>query len=68
MIQQGKQTFNKKKQLRVLFYHKEDEKLQKEQNRILIWNTQLTIWALVFTIIAALSQIFQNIIDLYIKR
>jgi hypothetical protein len=62
--QKGKQLFDKKRNLRILLYQQEDKELQKEQNKILVRNTTITIWALVFAVLGALFQFIQNIIDL----
>ena len=65
---QGKQIVDKKKNLRILFYHQEDKKLQQEQNRILMWNTKLAVWATIFTILGALFQLTQNLIDYFLLK
>jgi len=68
MIQQGKQIYDKKRNLRILFYQKEDKKLQEEQNQLLRWNTNLTVWATIFGAGAFLAQVIQVVVDIILKK
>ena len=44
-------------------YQREDKELQKEQNRILMWNTKLAIWATIFAALAFMAQCFEVLVS-----
>jgi len=65
---QGQQVYDKNRKLKILLYHREDKKLQEEQNRILRVNTALAWVATIAGIGAFLAQVIQVIVDIILQK
>lgn len=63
MLIKGEQRYDKDKKLKILLYQQEDKELQQVQNKILVRNTNLTIWAVVFGGLAFLAQIAEVVVS-----
>jgi hypothetical protein len=58
----GEQMIDKKKNIRILLYQKEDIKLQEKQNDLIKFNTKITIILGAGAIIAQLIEVLINLI------
>jgi hypothetical protein len=67
-IQQGEQKIDKKNNLRILFYQREDKRLQEEQNKLLVKNNRWAFWAMVFGFLAFMAQTVQIITDILLVK